>query len=63
MKRERTHQELIDLEWRPQRIYRSRLEAWPTHYPDWWEGPQKRSGWELTVVALIIIGILLWATS
>jgi hypothetical protein len=63
MKHERTHQELIDLEWRPQRIYRSRLEAWPTHYPEWWEGPprhhQTRWLWKAALVAGGIALILL----
>jgi len=42
MKRPLSPRELLDLQWRPQRIYRSRLEAWPTHYPQWWEAPQRQ---------------------
>ena len=63
MKHERTHQELIDLEWRPQRIYRSRLEAWPTHYPEWWEPPpENHTGkwlWRLTLVCVGLAGIVM----
>ena len=42
MKRERTHQELHQLQWRPVRVYRTLQEAWPTHYPQWWEAPQRQ---------------------
>lgn len=55
MKRERTHQELSDMQWRPTRIYSSRLEAWPTHYPDWWEPPPRQHQgawlWKASLVA------------
>lgn len=36
------HQQLWNLSWKPQRVYHSRLEAWPTHYPEWWEAPQRQ---------------------
>ena len=51
--------ELWAKQWKPQRIYRSRLEAWPTHYPEWWEAPQRqRQGARfLPVVLAFLIGL------
>ena len=61
MKRERSPQELADLDWRPTRIYSSRLEAWPTHYPEWWEPPQRqRPGAVWIAVAMgVVLGLFL----
>lgn len=42
MKKPLSPRDIHALAWRPQRIYRSRLEAWPTHYPEWWEAPQRQ---------------------
>ena len=63
MRRERSHQEMQDLEWRPTRIYSSRLEAWPTHYPEWLEAPPQNHTstwlWKLTLVCVGLAGFLM----
>ena len=62
IKRVRTDQELIDLAWRPQREYRTLLEACPTQSPEWWEGPpthQLGTVWVLSLVALGLAGLLM----
>lgn len=63
MKRERSPQEIQDLDWRPTRIYSSRLEAWPTHYPEWWEPPpENHTGtwlWRLTLVCVGLAGLVM----
>jgi hypothetical protein len=42
MKRPLSPRELYQLQWRPVRVYRTLQEAWPTHYPQWWEAPQRQ---------------------
>lgn len=65
MKRELSPRDIHDMQWRPQRVYRSCLEAWPTHYPQWWEAPQrKRSGARVLSLALafaigVFVGVIL----
>lgn len=55
--------DFTDKTWRPTRIYSSRLEAWPTHYPEWWEPPPKRWEWRWFYVCLAILGAMVWALS
>lgn len=40
---------------KPVRVYRSRLEAFPTSYPDWWEGPERFPGDRLWMPAVIFL--------
>lgn len=63
IKRERSDQELIDLAWRPTRIYGSLLQACPTQYPEWWEPPPvNHTGRWLRRMALVAVGLafLVW---
>lgn len=57
IKRLRTDQELTDLAWRPQRVYGSMLEACPTQYPDWWEGPPSHQLGTALVLSLVALGL------
>ncbi len=63
MKQARSPQRIQDLAWRPPRTYRSRLEAWPTHYPEWWEPPPRNHMaswlWKLTLFFVGLAGIVM----